>query len=66
MKGLTPGSILTGPNFLRPCPLAGMPDQLESWDKYLEMVRLLTNTGIITEVRDLWWDVRPHPGFRHH
>jgi carboxylate-amine ligase len=48
-------------------PLAGMPDQLESWGKYLEMVRLLTNTGIITGVRDLWWDVRPAAsGFRHH
>ncbi|MGW8287742.1 MAG: carboxylate-amine ligase [Desulfobulbales bacterium] len=44
-------------------PLAGMPDQLESWDKYLEMVSLLTKTGIITSVRDLWWDVRPHPDF---
>lgn len=44
-------------------PLAGMPDQLESWDKYLEMVRLLRNTGIITSVRDLWWDIRPHPDF---
>jgi len=44
-------------------PLAGMPDQLESWHKYLEMVKLLTNTGIITSVRDLWWDVRPHPDF---
>jgi carboxylate-amine ligase len=44
-------------------PLAGMPDQLESWDKYMEMVKLLTNTGIITSVRDLWWDVRPHPDF---
>jgi glutamate---cysteine ligase / carboxylate-amine ligase len=44
-------------------PLAGMPDQLESWDKYLEMVTLLTNTGIITSVRDLWWDIRPHPDF---
>jgi carboxylate-amine ligase len=44
-------------------PLAGMPDQLESWDKYLEMVTLLIHTGIITGVRDLWWDVRPHPDF---
>ena len=44
-------------------PLAGMPEQLESWDKYLQMVRLLTNTGIITDVRDLWWDVRLHPDF---
>lgn len=44
-------------------PLAGMPDQLEGWNGYLEMVKLLTNTGIITSVRDLWWDVRPHPDF---
>jgi carboxylate-amine ligase len=44
-------------------PLAGMPDELGSWDKYIEMVTLLTNTGIITEVRDLWWDIRPHPDF---
>ncbi len=44
-------------------PLAGMPDELGSWDEYIEMVTLLTNTGIITEVRDLWWDVRPHPVF---
>ena len=44
-------------------PLAGMPDELGSWDQYIEMVTLLTNTGIINEVRDLWWDVRPHPDF---
>jgi glutamate---cysteine ligase / carboxylate-amine ligase len=44
-------------------PLAGMPDELGSWDQYIEMVTLLTNTGIISEVRDLWWDVRPHPDF---
>jgi carboxylate-amine ligase len=44
-------------------PLAGMPDEIGSWDEYIEMVTLLTNTGIITEVRDLWWDVRPHPDF---
>lgn len=44
-------------------PLAGMPDELGSWNQYLEMVTLLTNTGIISEVRDLWWDVRPHPDF---
>src|SRR5210317_297108 len=44
-------------------PLAGMPDELGSWEKYIEMVTLLTNTGIISEVRDLWWDIRPHPDF---
>ena len=44
-------------------PLAGMPDELGNWEQFLDMVNLLTNTGIISEVRDLWWDVRPHPDF---
>jgi carboxylate-amine ligase len=44
-------------------PLAGMPDQIGSWENYLHMVNLLINTGIINEVRDLWWDVRLHPDF---
>lgn len=44
-------------------PLAGMPDQIGSWEEYLHMVNLLLNTGIINEVRDLWWDVRLHPDF---
>jgi carboxylate-amine ligase len=44
-------------------PLAGMPNQIGSWEQYLHMVNLLINTGIINEVRDLWWDVRLHPDF---
>jgi carboxylate-amine ligase len=44
-------------------PLAGMPDMLGSWDEYQQMVSLLFKTGIISEVRDLWWDIRPHPDF---
>ncbi len=44
-------------------PLAGLPDQIGSWEKYHHMVNLLINTGIISEVRDLWWDVRLHPDF---
>jgi carboxylate-amine ligase len=35
-------------------PLAGMPNQIGSWEQYLHMVNLLINTGIINEVRDLW------------
>jgi carboxylate-amine ligase len=44
-------------------PLAGMPDQIGSWENYLHMVNLLINTGVINEVRDLWWDIRLHPDF---
>jgi len=42
-------------------PLAGMPGHLQSWQQFKEMTDLLIRADIITEVRDLWWDVRPHP-----
>jgi len=50
-------------NLFKALPLAGMPDELGSWSKYSKMITLLTNAGIINDLRDLWWDVRPHPDF---
>jgi carboxylate-amine ligase len=44
-------------------PLAGMPDSLEDWEEFTRMASLLLSGGIIESVKDLWWDVRPHPGF---
>jgi carboxylate-amine ligase len=44
-------------------PLAGMPDSLENWNEYTHVVELLQAGGIIETVRDIWWDVRPHPDF---
>ncbi len=42
-------------------PRSGMPDALESWDNYCQLVNLLKNCGIINQPRDIWWDVRPSP-----
>lgn len=44
-------------------PLAGLPDSLENWDEFCRMASLLQAGGIIESVKDLWWDVRPHPEF---
>ena len=44
-------------------PLAGMPDMLEGWEEFKDMARLLIYGEIIQSVKDLWWDVRPHPSF---
>ncbi len=44
-------------------PMAGIADHLGSWDAYREMIVMLRRAGVIEEVRDLWWDVRPCPGF---
>jgi carboxylate-amine ligase len=44
-------------------PLAGLPDSLGTWDEFAALVDLLVSGGIVEGVRDLWWDVRPHPDF---
>ena len=44
-------------------PLAGMPDYLNDWNHFVHLTEQLQNGGIINSVKDLWWDVRPHPGF---
>ncbi len=44
-------------------PLAGMPDSLDDWEEYETLMALLRKSGIIESVKDIWWDVRPHPDF---
>ena len=44
-------------------PLAGMPDYLNDWNHFENLTERLQNAGIIKSVKDLWWDIRPHPGF---
>ncbi len=44
-------------------PLAGIPDLLHGWEEYTTVVSLLEKSGIIESVKDIWWDVRPHPDF---
>ena len=44
-------------------PLAGMPDYLIDWNHYTQLTTNLIRADIIKSVKDLWWEVRPHPGF---
>lgn len=44
-------------------PLAGMPDYLDDWEEFNLLVNLLSKNNIIESVKDIWWDVRPHPDF---
>lgn len=44
-------------------PLAGIADHLGNWDAYEQKILMLHRAGIIDEVRDLWWEIRPSPYF---
>ncbi len=44
-------------------PQAGIYSHLGSWKHFSEEVRMLQDVGVITSIRDLWWDARPSPDF---
>ncbi|MGY2080186.1 glutamate--cysteine ligase [Modestobacter sp. SYSU DS0657] len=44
-------------------PTAGLPYQLSDWAGFEEYMGTLIAAGAIESVREVWWDVRPHPDF---
>lgn len=44
-------------------PTAGLPWQLKDWAAFEAYMDLLLDTGTIASVKEVWWDIRPHPGF---
>ncbi len=44
-------------------PTAGLPPQISEWSEFEDFMDTLIDTGCIDTVREVWWDVRPHPGF---
>ena len=48
---------------LEAMPTAGFPHLLSGWDEFSRMYESLRAAGAIVGVREIWWDVRPHPEF---
>ena len=44
-------------------PTAGLPYQLSNWGEFQRFMRTLIGAGTIRSIREVWWDIRPHPGF---
>ena len=44
-------------------PRCGIPDAFSGWAEWEAYVRLLYETGSITEHTQIWWSVRPHLAF---
>ena len=42
-------------------PTAGLPPQFTKWEQYEAMAADLLHTGVIAELKDLRWDIRPSP-----
>lgn len=44
-------------------PTAGLPYQMDNWGEFQRFMRTLIGAGTIRSIREVWWDIRPHPGF---
>jgi glutamate---cysteine ligase / carboxylate-amine ligase len=44
-------------------PTAGLPYQLSGWHEFEKYMEALISSHAIESVREVWWDIRPHPGF---
>lgn len=44
-------------------PTAGLPPQLAGWAEFEEFMTTLIAAGSIRTIREVWWDIRPHPNF---
>jgi glutamate---cysteine ligase / carboxylate-amine ligase len=44
-------------------PTAGLPPVLADWTDFESFMGTLLNAGCISSIREVWWDIRPHPDF---
>jgi carboxylate-amine ligase len=44
-------------------PTAGIPQLLDNWEQFQELMRTLISAKAISSIREIWWDIRPHPNF---
>ena len=44
-------------------PTAGLPAPLENWADFEQFMETLVSSQAISTVREVWWDIRPHPDF---
>ena len=48
---------------LETLPTTGLPFKLNNWEEFCELVYVLKKAGTIESIREIWWDIRPHPDF---
>ncbi len=44
-------------------PTAGLPPRLADWGEFEDLMGGLLHARVISSIREIWWDCRPHPDF---
>jgi len=62
-KGADTGLASARSKVFESMPTAGLPYQLSGWHEFETYMQTLITTHAIDSVREVWWDIRPHPNF---
>jgi carboxylate-amine ligase len=61
--GTDTGLASTRSKVFEALPTAGLPYQLTGWDQFEQYMETLIATRTIQSIREVWWDIRPHPDY---
>jgi carboxylate-amine ligase len=62
-KGADTGLASARSKVFEGLPTGGLPHQLADWAEFEAYMETLIRAGAIESVREVWWDIRPHPDF---
>jgi carboxylate-amine ligase len=62
-QGRDTGLASTRSKVFESLPTAGLPYLMDNWGQFQRFMRTLIGAGTIRSIREVWWDIRPHPGF---
>ncbi|MBA4697116.1 MAG: YbdK family carboxylate-amine ligase [Legionella sp.] len=62
-QGIDTGLASCRPTTYESLPTAGHPYHVRNWQEFEQLYKSLVACHSIESIRDLWWDLRPSPGF---
>ena len=62
-QGIDTGLSSCRPTTYESLPTAGHPYLVRNWQDFENLYKTLKSCGSIKSIKDLWWDLRPSPGF---
>lgn len=57
------GLAASRPTVYEAHPTSGIPYTVHNWEEFNDLYDKLINTSSIESMKDIWWDIRPSPGY---
>jgi len=62
-EGEMTGLASTRTKIFESLPNTGIPVKLTNYSEFQKLMRTLKSAKSIESIREIWWDIRPHPGY---